>query len=101
MTWCESGGTGPRAILLLHGLGATAAVWSGVRREIEQRAIGRTADHISALLREADEREGDGPRRITHLEGAVDVEADQDHWRIGTSDRRAAPRPPRAQDRTT
>jgi pimeloyl-ACP methyl ester carboxylesterase len=41
MTWCESGGTGPRAILLLHGLGATAAVWSGVRREIEQRAIGR------------------------------------------------------------
>ncbi len=29
-----------RTILLLHGLGATAAVWNGVRREIEQRAIG-------------------------------------------------------------
>jgi pimeloyl-ACP methyl ester carboxylesterase len=41
MTWCESGGTGSRAILLLHGLGATAAVWNGVRRAIEQRAMGR------------------------------------------------------------
>ena len=41
MTWCESGGSGSRAILLLHGLGATAAVWNGVRQGIEQRAIGR------------------------------------------------------------
>jgi pimeloyl-ACP methyl ester carboxylesterase len=41
MTWCESGGRGSRAILLLHGLGATAAVWNGVRRVIEQRTIGR------------------------------------------------------------
>jgi pimeloyl-ACP methyl ester carboxylesterase len=41
MTWCESGGTGARAVLLLHGLGATAAVWNGVRRVIEQRGIGR------------------------------------------------------------
>ena len=41
MTGCESGGTGSRAILLLHGLGATAAVWNGVRRVIEERAIGR------------------------------------------------------------
>ena len=41
MTWCESGGTGARAFLLLHGLGATAAVWSGVRRVIETRAMGR------------------------------------------------------------
>lgn len=41
MTWCESGGSGSRAILLLHGLGATAAVWNGVRQEIELRAIGR------------------------------------------------------------
>src|SRR5512138_3375786 len=41
MTWSESGGTGSRTFLLLHGLGATAAVWNGVRREIEQRAIGR------------------------------------------------------------
>ena len=40
-TWCESGGTGSRAFLLLHGLGATAAVWGGVRRAIEQRALGR------------------------------------------------------------
>ena len=41
MTWCESGGTGSRSILLLHGLGATAAVWNGVRRAIEQRTMGR------------------------------------------------------------
>jgi len=41
MTWCESGGTGARAFLLLHGLGATAAVWSGVRRVIEERTMGR------------------------------------------------------------
>jgi pimeloyl-ACP methyl ester carboxylesterase len=41
MTWCESGGRGSRAILLLHGLGATAAVWNGVARTIEQRALGR------------------------------------------------------------
>lgn len=30
-----------RAFLLLHGLGATGAVWSGVRRAIEQRAMGQ------------------------------------------------------------
>jgi pimeloyl-ACP methyl ester carboxylesterase len=30
-----------RAFLLLHGLGATGAVWSGVRRTIEQRAMGQ------------------------------------------------------------
>jgi pimeloyl-ACP methyl ester carboxylesterase len=41
MTWCESGGKGSRTFLLLHGLGATAAVWIGVRRAIEQRALGR------------------------------------------------------------
>jgi pimeloyl-ACP methyl ester carboxylesterase len=31
-----------RTILLLHGLGATAAVWNGVRREIEQRSLGES-----------------------------------------------------------
>ena len=30
-----------KTILLLHGLGATAAVWSGVRQAIEQRSLGR------------------------------------------------------------
>jgi pimeloyl-ACP methyl ester carboxylesterase len=30
-----------RVFLLLHGLGATAAVWGGVQRVIEQRAMGR------------------------------------------------------------
>jgi pimeloyl-ACP methyl ester carboxylesterase len=38
MIWHERGGTGPRTILLLHGLGATGAVWSGVRRIIESRS---------------------------------------------------------------
>src|SRR5262252_6380069 len=41
MIWHESGGSGARTVLLLHGLGATAAVWNGVRRVIEQRSIGR------------------------------------------------------------
>ncbi len=39
--WQDSGGEGPRTILLLHGLGATAAVWSGVCRVLEQRRAGR------------------------------------------------------------
>jgi pimeloyl-ACP methyl ester carboxylesterase len=38
MLWVESGGTGSRTVLLLHGLGATAAVWSGLRTALEQRA---------------------------------------------------------------
>jgi pimeloyl-ACP methyl ester carboxylesterase len=39
--WHESGGQGHRTILLLHGLGATAAVWTGVRQSLEQRHAGR------------------------------------------------------------
>src|SRR6185437_15607898 len=41
MLWCEKGGTGPRTILLLHGLGATSGVWAGVQRVLDQRGIGR------------------------------------------------------------
>src|SRR5690349_1138863 len=41
MLWHETGGTGPRAILLLHGLGATSGVWVGVQRVLDQRRIGR------------------------------------------------------------
>ncbi len=41
MLWYEKGGSGPRAILLLHGLGATSAVWAGVQRVLDQRGIGR------------------------------------------------------------
>jgi len=41
VTWHESGGAGPRTILLLHGLGATGAVWHGLRAELERRALGR------------------------------------------------------------
>ena len=37
----ERGGHGPRTILLLHGLGATGAVWVGVARAIEERGLGR------------------------------------------------------------
>jgi pimeloyl-ACP methyl ester carboxylesterase len=35
--WHESGGRGDCPILFLHGLGATAAVWSGARQALEER----------------------------------------------------------------
>jgi pimeloyl-ACP methyl ester carboxylesterase len=41
MTQHERGGSGARTILLLHGLGATGAVWAGVARAIEARALGQ------------------------------------------------------------
>jgi len=41
MLWYETGGSGARAILLLHGLGATSGVWTGVQRVLDERAIGR------------------------------------------------------------
>jgi pimeloyl-ACP methyl ester carboxylesterase len=39
--WHENGGQGRRTILLLHGLGATAAVWNGMQHALEQRGVGR------------------------------------------------------------
>jgi pimeloyl-ACP methyl ester carboxylesterase len=39
--WHQSGGQGHRTILLLHGLGATAAVWVGVQEVLEQHRVGR------------------------------------------------------------
>ena len=36
MIWQESGGSGDSTILFLHGLGATAAVWTGVRQALEE-----------------------------------------------------------------
>ncbi len=41
MLWHETGGSSARAILLLHGLGATAGVWTGVQGVLERRSIGR------------------------------------------------------------
>lgn len=41
MIWHDSGGSGQRTILLLHGIGATAGVWEGVRTELERRSLGR------------------------------------------------------------
>jgi len=38
MIWYERGGEGDRTVLLLHGLGATAAVWKRVTRALTQRA---------------------------------------------------------------
>ena len=38
MIWYESGGEGSRTVLLLHGLGATAAVWKPVERALQRRA---------------------------------------------------------------
>lgn len=40
MVWYERGGSGARTILLLHGLGATAAVWWGVQRELDRAGLG-------------------------------------------------------------
>jgi len=40
MIWCERGGRGRDVHLLLHGLGATGAVWHGVCRELETQAAG-------------------------------------------------------------
>lgn len=37
MIWQESGGSGDCTVVLLHGLGATAAVWSGVREVLQER----------------------------------------------------------------
>ena len=37
MIWQESGGNGDCTILFLHGLGATAAVWTGARHVLEAR----------------------------------------------------------------
>src|SRR3989440_12804054 len=37
MTWYESGGEGSRTALLLHGLGATSAVWKSVERALQER----------------------------------------------------------------
>ncbi|HVN46963.1 MAG TPA: alpha/beta hydrolase [Steroidobacteraceae bacterium] len=37
MIWYESGGEGKRTVLLLHGLGATAAVWKPLERALEKR----------------------------------------------------------------
>jgi len=41
MLWHIKGGEGDPAILLLHGLGATGGVWTGVQQELEHRRIGR------------------------------------------------------------
>ena len=41
--WQESGGSGDVTILFVHGLGATAAVWTGVRQALEERGKWRWA----------------------------------------------------------
>src|SRR5215469_494471 len=37
MIWYESSGSGDRTVVLLHGLGATAAVWKSVGRALQER----------------------------------------------------------------
>ena len=37
MIWYESGGEGSRGTLLLHGLGATGAVWKSVQQALQER----------------------------------------------------------------
>lgn len=40
MLYFERGGAGERSFLLLHGLGATGAVWNRVRERLEQAGLG-------------------------------------------------------------
>ena len=40
MIWLERGGRGAPDYLLLHGLGATGAVWHGVCAALDERAAG-------------------------------------------------------------
>ncbi|HYM44391.1 MAG TPA: alpha/beta hydrolase [Steroidobacteraceae bacterium] len=42
MIWHEGNGEGTRTVLLLHGVGATAAVWHGLARQIEARGLARS-----------------------------------------------------------
>ena len=37
MIWFERGGDGDRTVLLLHGQGATAAVWRLVQQALQER----------------------------------------------------------------
>jgi pimeloyl-ACP methyl ester carboxylesterase len=77
MIWYETGGTGPRTVLLLHGMGATAAVWRGVVEALRERravrwiaadlsghgaspwcplySVGQLAAQLSELIRESPE----------------------------------------------
>jgi len=77
MIWNQSGGAGERVVLLLHGLGATAAVWTGVERALGERgtvrwvaadlsghggstwrsfySVGQLAADVAELVREARE----------------------------------------------
>jgi pimeloyl-ACP methyl ester carboxylesterase len=43
----ERGGSGSRAILLLHGLGATAAVWHGLQKRLESKQVQWIAPDLS------------------------------------------------------
>lgn len=45
--WHEQGGSGRHTVLLLHGLGATAAVWKGVAPLLEQRGMKWIAPDLS------------------------------------------------------
>jgi pimeloyl-ACP methyl ester carboxylesterase len=47
MSWHRQGGSGPRTVLLLHGLGATGAVWTGLEPLLEQRSLAWIAPDFS------------------------------------------------------
>jgi len=46
-SWHQRGGQSSRTVLLLHGLGATAAVWSGLQPLLEQRSYAWIAPDFS------------------------------------------------------
>jgi pimeloyl-ACP methyl ester carboxylesterase len=47
MLYCERGGTGEPAVLLLHGLGATGAAWNRVRERLEHAGPGWIVPDLS------------------------------------------------------
>lgn len=47
MLWHERGGAGSTTVLLLHGLGATAAVWNGVREALDSQQLAWIAPDLS------------------------------------------------------
>jgi len=76
LLWHECGGNGRQTVLLLHGLGATGAVWSGVQRVLATRpvrwitpdlsghglspwrshySVGQLATDLAPLVRDAEE----------------------------------------------
>jgi pimeloyl-ACP methyl ester carboxylesterase len=72
MLWHDKGGAGAHTILLLHGLGATAGVWKGVRRVGEHDAMESLAE-LRMHCQDAQEIVGAGHN--SHVEKPAEIVA--------------------------